>query len=87
MAADNFDLPDDTELVGPDGKLSMPWLQLLSRWQRIVTSLVQSGSTLNRPTKTLWLGRTYYDTTLSKPIWVKQVRPSIVWVDASGTPV
>lgn len=65
----------------------MPWLQLLSRWQRIVTSVVQSGSTLNRPTKTLWLGRTYYDTTLSKPIWVKQVRPSIVWVDASGTPV
>jgi hypothetical protein len=87
MAASDFELPDDKKVVDENRNLEFAWLQLFSRWQRIIASLVQAGSTLSRPTKGLWIGRQYYDSTLNKPIWVKEVRPVIVWIDASGAVV
>jgi hypothetical protein len=87
MAASDFELPDDKRVVDENRNLEFPWLQLFSRWQRIIASVSQAGSTLSRPTKGLWIGRTYYDATLNKPIWVKAVRPAIVWVDATGASV
>ncbi len=47
-----------------------------------------SGTTANRPTKLLWPGRMYYDTTLAangKPIWVN--KGATGWVDATGAAV
>lgn len=63
------------------------WANFFSAAYRILNSLTQSGTTANRPTTILWIGRRYYDTTLSKPIWVNQVTPSIVWKDAAGVTV
>ena len=46
----------------------------------------QYGTTAQRPTApTLW--QQYGDTTLGKPIWCKQITPSVVWIDATGTTV
>jgi hypothetical protein len=87
MAASDFELPDDKKVVDENRNLEFAWLQLFSRWQRIIASSVEAGSTLSRPTKGLWIGRQYYDATLNKPIWVKEVRPAIVWVDATGAAV
>lgn len=60
------------------------WLQSV---YLICFSLQQSGTTAQRPTKSLWIGRFYFDTDLTKPIWVKQVTPSVLWCDATGTTV
>lgn len=42
-----------------------------------------SGTTTNRPTKFLYQGRVYFDTTLGKPVFYKG--PG--WVDATGASV
>jgi hypothetical protein len=46
-----------------------------------------SGSTLNRPTANLYVGVSYFDIDLGKPIYCKQFTPSIIWVDSTGTTV
>jgi len=83
--ADGYEVPDHVPMVDGRGMVSLPWAQLLSRWQRVTSSLTDSGTTAQRPTSALWIGRTFFDTTLGKPVWVKQVRPAVVWVDAAGT--
>jgi hypothetical protein len=45
-----------------------------------------SGTTANRPIN-INIGHTHFDTTLNKPIWCKQVTPSIIWVDSTGATV
>jgi hypothetical protein len=82
----NFDYPSNTPIVG-DKVPTLAWLQVFQRWQTVVASEAQSGSTANRPTKSLWIGRRFFDTTLGYPVYVKQVKPSVVWVNGSGTPV
>lgn len=43
-----------------------------------------SGVTSSRPTTGLYVGMRYFDTTLWKPVFLKQISP-IIWVDATGT--
>lgn len=52
----------------------------------ICFAIQESGTTADRPTKNLWIGRRYYDETLSKPVYVRSVNP-IVWRDAAGVVV
>ena len=52
----------------------------------ILFAAQQSGTTANRPTARLWIGRTYFDTTLTLPIFVKTISP-VVWCDAAGNTV
>lgn len=84
LATNDFQAPDNDPLVGPDGRVSVPWSQWFARVHRIVSAVQSSGTTANRPTTVLWIGRTYFDTTLGKPVWVKAVQPT-VWVDGVGT--
>lgn len=49
-------------------------------------STLTTGGTAYRPTTGLYAGKPFFDTTLNKPIWLKQVAPAI-WVDATGTQV
>lgn len=86
--ADNkagFDFPSNNPVIDPtDGTMSASWLQWVSRTHAIVITGQQSGTTANRPTTQVWIGRQFYDTTLNKPIFVSAVKP-IVWRDAAGT--
>jgi hypothetical protein len=83
--ASNFDYPGTT--LVDESRNTMPvWDQWFSRVQRIVASVQQSGVTADRPTSGVWIGRTYFDTTLGIPIWVQSVGP-VVWVDATGAAV
>lgn len=47
-----------------------------------VNAVQSSGSTADRPTRGLYQGRYYFDTTLGQPIWWT----GSAWVDALGTP-
>jgi hypothetical protein len=80
----NFDFPGDFPVVSEDKRLTVPWASWMSLANRAIQSVRQSGATANRPTSNLWIGRTFFDTTLNKPIWVKAVSPAVVWVDATG---
>lgn len=80
-----FDFPSGSALVDESKNATLPWLQTFSRWQKVILSVRQSGTTANRPTSGLWVGRTYFDTTLGLPVWVKTVGPT-VWVTAAGAP-
>lgn len=51
-------------------------------WQ-FVAGGYESGSTLERPTSNIMVGKLYFDTTLGKPIWYNGTN----WVDATGTQV
>lgn len=62
------------------------WLQWFSRAHSILQAAQQSGTTAQRPTTVLWVGRRYFDTTLGQPIWVQSVKPT-VWCDATGAAV
>ena len=56
------------------------WFNFASRVAEAVTALRSSGTTANRPTVGLFIGRTYFDTTLGKPVW----HDGSGWVDATG---
>lgn len=47
------------------------------------TANPDSGSTINRPQKNLFIGQPYFDTTLVIPIWWTGTK----WINASGTAV
>lgn len=86
--ATNFDYPTDTPVVDTgDMKITPPWGLWVNRVHTIAVSLQQSGATIDRPTSVLWIGRRYFDTTLTKPVWVKQVKPTVLWCDATGATV
>ena len=57
-------------------------------WREISrsTKYINRGLTANRPTN-VKIGQQFFDINLVKPIWVKQITPSIVWVDSNGTEV
>lgn len=86
MATRNsYDYPTSTQLVDADGNITQPWAQWVQRTQNNVRTLQQSGPTTDRPDSLLWIGRFFFDTTIGKPIWIKQVTPAVVWVDGVGT--
>jgi hypothetical protein len=77
-----FDYPSDTPVVDSMGKLTLSWSDVFSRWHNLITDGVTSGTTAQRPTTRLYVGRFYYDETLNKPIWFRAL-PN-VWRDAAG---
>lgn len=80
-----YDLPSGAPL-DQDGNFTPAWAQWLTRTHGSVITLQQSGPTSQRPTKLLWVGRYYYDTTLNQPIWLNAINP-VVWRDAAGIAV
>lgn len=84
--ASSFDIPDNVPVVDQSGRTPVPWGQWFARVHRIVSAVQSSGSTADRPTKVLWVGRTYFDTTLGIPVWVQSVSP-VVWCNSVGVAV
>ncbi len=64
-------------------RLTTGWQGFLSSVSNVLNAMTSSGTTAQRPTKGLFTGRSYFDTTLGKPIWFKTVG----WVDATGAGV
>lgn len=72
--------PPGSNVVGPDGRATRAWASWITRASIIISGVSESGTTANRPTTQLWVGRMYFDTTLGKPVWYEG--PG--WVDATG---
>jgi len=66
------------------GRFSRGWVSWLTQMCTYIVSNYQHGTTAERPTTGLWIGRRYFDDTLGKPVYVKTISP-IVWVDGVGT--
>jgi hypothetical protein len=79
-------LPETDRLTDEQQYASRTWMQWLSWVHRVVSSVTQSGTTSQRPDSLLWIGRSFYDVTLNKPVYVAAVRPT-VWRDAAGVVV
>lgn len=62
---------------------SIGWMQFFDGLWR--NARPDSGFSSNRPAP-LFVGQSYFDTTLGKPLWCKTLDP-VVWVDATGTAV
>ena len=62
------------------------WRAFFNAVFTICNALTTSGTTAQRPTTLLWIGRTYFDVTIGLPIWIQSTGPT-VWIDAAGTPV
>lgn len=74
--------PPFTESVtDKNGVITLHWAEFIGNVQRLLGGLVESGTTAQRPTKNLYTGRMYFDTTLGLPIWYKTAS----WVKADGT--
>lgn len=80
----SFELPSNDPLVDDKSMAFRTWAQWISWVHQTVSAMRQSGPTADRPTKVLWIGRSFYDTTINKPIYVSAVKPT-VWRDAAGT--
>ena len=76
----NFNFPIDRAMP----KAHIAWYGAIGRLGNALTS---AGTTAQRPTKGLWIGRPYFDTSLAagagKPIWYNGTD----WIDATGTTV
>ena len=79
----SFELPSNDPIVDERRMAFRTWAQWLSWVHLTIQAARQSGTTAERPTTLLWIGRQFYDTTLNKPVYVSAVRPT-VWRDAAG---
>lgn len=64
--------PLKTPIQDANGNIDASWQDFCSAVFFSIISLQTSGTTANRPTKNLWIGRPYFDTSLGaagKPIW------------------
>ena len=79
----NLGAPPLQEQINQGGVLSVGWTQFMSNVHRLLSGLVESGTTAQRPTKNLYTGRMFFDTTLGLPIW----HDGTNWIDAAGNTV
>lgn len=73
-----------SRVIGPPG--DPPDVGWFAQAFLILFAVQQSGTTAQRPTSRLWIGRGYFDVTLNLPVFVKTTSP-VVWIDAAGNTV
>lgn len=70
------------------GNLTPGWNAWFNWVHQLVSAMRQSGTTAQRPTTGLWIGRQYYDTTLGYPVWVESITAGVaVWHNGAGAAV
>lgn len=87
----NYSLPplNSNLRLSADGRMavwSQPWANWMSQTWQIAFDAQNSGTTAQRPTDNLYVGKPYFDTSLGtkgKPIWLG--KDEATWVLADGT--
>jgi hypothetical protein len=74
---------DEVDASGRPSRVSRPWSAWFDGVFLAVFALYQSGTTAQRPTTRLWIGRPYFDTTVGHIIHYDGTQ----WVDATGAAV
>lgn len=72
--------------IAVSSMITTSWTAWIKKLSLYAGSINDSGTTANRPTKDLWIGRPYFDTTLGYIIHIKTVSP-VVWVNGAGATV
>lgn len=70
-------------LIQEGSQLSRSWLSWFSYVTDTVNATRSSGTSLQRPVRGLYVGRFYFDTTLTLPVWYDGGG----WIDAAGNSV
>lgn len=73
-------------LTDSAGRMSGAWMRWVQKIGLFAGSESDHGTTAQRPTSDLYIGRPFFDDTLGHKIWVKTVSP-VVWVDGVGNSV
>jgi hypothetical protein len=68
------------------GIMNGVWKAWFQRLWLVLDTIDTAGTTAQRPTVNLYVGKFFYDTTLGKPIWLHSANPN-VWHDGSGASV
>jgi len=77
-----------TDVMGQKGeRWSALWLTWVNGIQQWLGPQGGFGTTGSRPTKGLYVGLAFYDTTLGYPVFVHQVSPTIIWHNGEGAVV
>lgn len=76
-----FDLPT-APMTDATGNVNQQWLFTFARWNDMLNDMTDEGTTAQRPTTRLYVGRPFIDRTLNKQIWFSAL-PN-VWRDAAG---
>ena len=64
------------------------WANWFTSAWKLLNVVEAHGTTAQRPTTGLFIGMTYFDTTLNKPIWLKAYSAGVAtWIDATGATV
>lgn len=79
--------PLNGPLVNSEGAGVNAFSQWLMQAFRLLFDIQNSGTTAQRPTINLYVGKFYFDDSLGIPIWLQVVGPPAVWIDATGAPV
>jgi len=63
--------------------MSREWAVWFTKLWTVSTNINSSGTTADRPTTGLYIGMTYFDTTIGRPIWLQAANPP-AWIRADG---
>jgi hypothetical protein len=77
---------EKAKVEAAQGMINPEWLEFFSDAYFAIAGLQQSGTTANRPTKRLYIGMPYYDTTLGYSINIHSLNPT-VWHNGAGAVV
>lgn len=80
--------PNRQAIQDANGNITPPWQEFCTQVFMGIQAQESSGATADRPTKNLYPGRFYFDTSLGangKPIWVNKLGTG--WVDGAGNNV
>lgn len=80
-------VPTSPQIVDKQGILVPIYQAFIASIYNWLSPVGQSGTTAQRPVPGsntfMYIGRSYFDTTLGIPIWVKSLNPT-VWINAAG---
>ena len=82
----NIVAPGKDQLTDNNGAPVPAWYRFFSNVAGTLTAITGSGTTAQRPTKLLFTGRQWYDTTLSIPIYYNAASGT-GWRNAAGANV
>jgi hypothetical protein len=75
--------PTRSPIVDEKAMIKPEWQEFFSAAFFSLRAYEMSGTTANRPTKRLFVGMPYFDTTLNRPIWYTGTN----WIRADGVVV
>jgi hypothetical protein len=75
--------PTRSPIVDEKAMIKPEWQEFFSAVYFSAQAQETSGTTANRPTSRLFIGRPYFDTTLNRPIWYTGTN----WIRADGVVV